>query len=287
MPESDRAIPAGPLAPRAADADRAGDRPPWGPASAPVAILLGLALGLASTIVVELVGQAGGSSVSHPSTAVSLLASVAFDLSFVGAALYAARMRRRPRPADFGYRLIAPHRLLAAVVVAGGVYYALSALYAGLLSLPGEKLPKELGFGGGTGEVIAAGVFVCVLAPILEEFFFRGFLFGALRQLPLRLGGRDLGPVVAAVLVAILFGLAHAGSADARYLIPLGLFGLVLCLVRWQTRSLYPCMALHSINNSLALSVALHWSVPGVIGLAIGGVAVVGACTVPLARMVN
>ena len=272
---------------RAGTAAPGGDRPPWGPSSAPLAILFGLALGFASTIVVELAGQATGSSLTHPATLVSLLASVAFDLSFVGAALYVARLRGPVRARDFGYRLLRPGRLVAVVVVAGLVYYGLSDLYASLLGLRGQKLPKELGFGGGTGDLIAAGVFVCVLAPILEEFFFRGFLFGALRQLPLRLGGRDLGPVAASVLVAILFGLAHAGSADARYLVPLGLFGLILCLVRWRTRSLYPCMALHAINNSLALGVnQLHWSAMAVIALCAGALGVVGSLTAPLSGVV-
>jgi membrane protease YdiL (CAAX protease family) len=33
----------------------------------------------------------------------------------------------------------------------------------------------------------------------------------------------------------------------------------VLCLVYARTRSLYPCMALHCANNSLAFGVSQHW----------------------------
>ena len=62
------------------------------------------------------------------------------------------------------------------------------------------------------------------------------------------------------MIVGILFGLAHTGSANPEYLVPLGFLGFVLCLVRWRTRSIYPGMALHSANNSLALAVQLHWS---------------------------
>ena len=94
-----------------------------------------------------------------------------------------------------------------------------------------------------------------------EEFFFRGFFFGALRRLPLRVAGHELGPWVAAILTGILFGLAHTGSASSQYLVPLGFLGFVLCLVRWRTGSLYPCMALHSFNNALALGVnQLNWT---------------------------
>ena len=78
--------------------------------------------------------------------------------------------------------------------------------------------------------------------------------------------GRELGTWVAAIVTGILFGLAHTGSASSRYLVPLGFLGFLLCLVRWRTGSLYPCMALHSINNSLALSInQLHWSAAEII----------------------
>ena len=98
-------------------------------------------------------------------------------------------------------------------------------------------------------------MFVCVIAPIAEEFFFRGFVFGALRRMHVVIAGRNIGVWIAAVITGILFGLAHTGSASPQYLVPLGFLGFVLCLVRWRTGSLYPCMALHSINNSLALGV--------------------------------
>jgi membrane protease YdiL (CAAX protease family) len=59
----------------------------------------------------------------------------------------------------------------------------------------------------------------------------------------------------------------------------------VLCLVRWRTRSLYPCIALHSLNNSLALGIGqLNWNAPEVLGLVAGSVAVVLAITLPLSR---
>ena len=95
-----------------------------------------------------------------------------------------------------------------------------------------------------------------------------GFIFGALRRWKIRFAGRDLGPWIAAIVTGILFGLAHTGSASPQYLIPLGFLGFVLCLVRWRTGSLYPCMALHSVNNALALGVnQLHWDALAILGL--------------------
>jgi membrane protease YdiL (CAAX protease family) len=49
------------------------------------------------------------------------------------------------------------------------------------------------------------------------------------------------------------------GSADAQFLLPLGFFGFALCLLRERTGSLYPCMALHCINNSIAFGSTQNW----------------------------
>jgi uncharacterized protein len=55
--------------------------------------------------------------------------------------------------------------------------------------------------------------------------------------------------------------------------------------VRWRTGSLYPCMALHSFNNSLALGVnQLNWSAGAIVALIVGSLLVIAAITLPLAR---
>ena len=160
------------------------------------------------------------------------------------------------RPRDFGFRRVGFRRGFQAFVAAGFGYYFVTWAYAALFKLHGsDKLPSELGVNRSTAALVAAAVFVCVIAPIAEEFFFRGFLFGALRRMRITVFGREIGTWVAAIVTGILFGLAHTGSASSQYLIPLGFLGFVLCLVRWRTGSLYPCMALHSFNNSLALGV--------------------------------
>ena len=61
-------------------------------------------------------------------------------------------------------------------------------------------------------------------------------------SLALTTDGLPLGVLrvpAAAILTGILFGAAHLGSAPAQYLVPLGLFGVILCVVRWRTGSLY------------------------------------------------
>jgi uncharacterized protein len=260
------------------------DVPPWPPWTVPAAIVLGLGLGTVATILVELVGAAGGSSLSHPSPAVSIAGDIVFDLSFVAAALYFAFVGREASLADFGFRRAGIRRAVTAFVLAVGGYYVVTAIYGAVFRLHGkDKLPSELGVTHSTAALIGASIFVCVVAPIAEEFFFRGFVFGALRRLNITVAGRDLSVWLAAVVTGILFGAVHLSSAPIQYLIPLGFLGFVLCLVRWKTGSLYPCIALHSANNALALGVnQLGWNGAEIVGLILGAWLVVAAITGPL-----
>jgi CAAX protease family protein len=264
--------------------DRGPDEPPWRIWMAPAAVVLGLALGQFGVIIVEVIGHAAGSSFTHPTPAVSLISDVVIDAGFVIAAVYFASLSGRPQPADFGFRRIKLSVGIGAFVTAGVGYYLVTAIYASIIKLHGQdKLPSELHVNQSTAALVGAAVFVCVIAPMAEEFFFRGFLFGALRRWRIKVFGHEIGTWVAAVLTGILFGLAHTGSASSQYLIPLGFLGFVLCLVRWWTRSLYPCMALHSFNNSLALGLnQLHWAAGPILALMIGSLLAIAAITGPL-----
>jgi membrane protease YdiL (CAAX protease family) len=262
------------------------DDAPWPLWTAPAALVAGLALGYTLVAIVAIVANGSGASLSHPPPAVTITGNVLFDLAFVAAGLYFTRLQGdRPRAADFGFRRISLRLGVSAFLVAGVAYYALSFAYAAIFNLKGsEKLPKDLGVDKSTVAAVAATVFVCVIAPIAEEFFFRGFLFGVLRRWRVVVAGREIGVWLAAAITAILFGLAHTGSAAPQYLVPLAVLGFILALVRWRTGSLYPCMALHSVNNALAMGInQFRWTVGGVLALIAGSLLVIGAITGPLA----
>jgi len=252
--------------------------------TAPAAVGLGFGLGIFVSIFVGIAAQASGSSLTSPTPAVALISDFLFDLAFVAAAVYFAA-GSRARPTDFGFRRVNPALAVGGVFGAAIAYYAITSVYASVFALHGsDKLPSELGVSKSTAALVGATVFVCVVAPIAEEFFFRGFIFGALRRMRVVVAGHEIGTWVAAVLTGLLFGLAHTGSASPQYLVPLGFLGFVLCLLRWRTGSLYPCMALHSLNNSLALGVnQLSWSAGEILALMVGSLLVFAAITGPLA----
>ena len=64
----------------------------------------------------------------------------------------------------------------------------------------------------------------------------------------------------AAIGTGIVFGAIHGSSADPAFLLPLAFFGFVLCLIYARTGSLYPCIALHCANNSVAFGSSQHWT---------------------------
>ena len=79
-----------------------------------------------------------------------------------------------------------------------------------------------------------------LVAPICEETFFRSFVFaGFLNRMPI---------VIAILLSSLFFAIAHAdlGSFAVLFFI-----GLALAFVRWRTRSIWPGILLHLLNNGV------------------------------------
>jgi membrane protease YdiL (CAAX protease family) len=61
-------------------------------------------------------------------------------------------------------------------------------------------------------------------------------------------------------LTGLAFGLVHVFGSPLVFIVPLAFLGAMLCLLRERTGSLYPGIALHCFNNSVALSSSEHWS---------------------------
>ena len=88
-----------------------------------------------------------------------------------------------------------------------------------------------------------------VMAPLFEELFFRGFLFGGLTN--------SLGWVWGAVVSAAVFGLAHL---QLDVFVPLFVLGLALAWVYRRTGSLWSSIALHALFNAISV---LAWVLTG------------------------
>ena len=108
-----------------------------------------------------------------------------------------------------------------------------------------RDIARDLGLDTGPLAAVAVVFVIAVVAPISEEIFFRGMLFGGLR--------RRLPTIAAAAISAAVFGALHAPTGPTA-VPPLIAFGFVLALLYERSGSLGPAIVLHAINNSLALA---------------------------------
>jgi membrane protease YdiL (CAAX protease family) len=227
--------------------------PRWPPWTAPVALIAGFGGALVGYLLIVIIAAAAGADVDDPPAGVQIAGTVAQDGALIASALLFARLSQFPRAWHFGLRATRVWRSLGWLAVAWLSFIVFSAVWIAALGISErDDLPDELGAGNSTVALIAVAVLVAVVAPIAEEFFFRGYFFSALRAWK--------GVLPAAVITGLVFGGIHAGSAPAGFLVPLAFFGFALCILYWRTGSLYPCIALHCLNNSLAFGVSQGWS---------------------------
>jgi membrane protease YdiL (CAAX protease family) len=226
--------------------------PPWKPWWSVLGLVAGLGGALAGGLVIYVIATIAGASLDNPPASVNISATFLQDVAFIAAAVGFASMVARPRPWHFGLRETPLWPAVGYVVGGYVAFIAFAGAWSAILNLhEKDDVVKQLGADNSSAALIAIAFLVCVVAPIAEEFFFRGFFFSALRN------WRGLWP--AAVITGLVFGGIHVGSAPIGFLVPLAFFGFVLCLIYDRTRSLYPCMALHCINNSIAFGAGEKW----------------------------
>ena len=229
--------------------------PPPEPREATVPVWAPFAALLAVLIIVSITAAAvyGVVSASDPSIkdtddlpdAATLGLTFFQDLVFVFGAWIATKIALGTAPlARLGLRPVANWKdALRWAGAAYGLFWVAAIVLSLVFGDPKDQsLVTDLKEEDSTLTLIGWAVLICVLAPVVEEIFFRGFMFGTfVRRMPV---------VWAALLDGVVFGLGHAPAAPIQ-LIALGVFGVGLCLLYWRTQSIIPCMALHALNNSI------------------------------------
>jgi uncharacterized protein len=134
--------------------------------------------------------------------------------------------------------------------LAAGAYVAFigfGIIYSLFVQPEQEDITRDLGIDESTLAAILGGLLIVVLAPISEEIFFRGFMYGALRT--------RLSLWSAAAISAAVFSLLHLTSGDFSIVPPLMVLGILLAWLYEYTGSLGPPIVLHMINNAIAYTV--------------------------------
>ena len=200
------------------------------------------------------------------------------DVVFVFAAWITIRLALGAAPPEaFGLRRVVS--VARALGWAAAVYAGFWIVAAGLTAIFGQPddqaLVSDIRDEDALAALIGWAILICVLAPIVEAIYFRGFMF---RVLAVRLGA-----IWAALIVGVVFGITHYDQqAEAIQLIALGAFGIGLCILYWRTQSIIPCMALHALNNSITFGVITEPDpavFAGIVVLSVGAV-VAGATAV-------
>ena len=88
---------------------------------------------------------------------------------------------------------------------------------------------------------------ICVVGPIGEELFFRGYIF---RFVTMR-----WGQVAALVVTSVWFGVIHG----REYALPLTLMGFLFGYLRQRTGGLAAPILAHMLHNSLTLGCTMLW----------------------------
>jgi membrane protease YdiL (CAAX protease family) len=227
---------------------------PWWTALA--ALGAALVLTAVGAIVVDLPAVALGANITSSHTPAGLTIADTFvqDLAFVAASVYCAHLGGRKvrawmfglRPPGVGWR--SAIIMIVALLIA---FLVLDVVWSELVKPGKEKLLDELGSNEGTVLLVLSAALTCVVAPMCEEFLFRGCLFTSLRP---------WGTLPAALISGLIFGGVHATSAPGADLLPLAGLGFGLCLLYRYTGSLYPGMAAHALNNCVAFAGLEGWA---------------------------
>lgn len=196
----------------------------------------------------------------------TIVATVIQDAALVSAAILFAALIARPRAWHFGLSRTALWPAVGWATLGTVSFYLFAGVYGAIVDPDAkQRITESLGADKGTAGLIVAGCVVMILAPLAEEFFFRGFFYGALR--------RRFRMVGAAVINGVVFGSIHYSFDGLEALLilpPLMVLGFIFCLVYEQTGSIWPVVAMHAFNNAVAYAVQTGdeggWKVSLVVG---------------------
>jgi uncharacterized protein len=226
-------------------------QPRWPAWYAPAGFVGGFAVTLVVSVVVAIVGTAFGADLEGDTPpAMVVVLTLLQALILCGTAVFLASRTRRPQAWHFGLRRARFWPTVGWTALGMISFYVFALVYSAVVDPSGEQsVTEDLGADESTLALVAAGFVVIVVAPLAEEFFFRGFFYRALRS--------RLGILGAAGIDGVVFGLIHYTGTDTLELLPiLGFLGFVFCLVYERTGTLYSVIALHALNNSIAYGVS-------------------------------
>ena len=213
------------------------------------AVLAALGIFIIGTLIVSALDPSVADPDADTSDGGALGLQAIFEIGLAVAAIGAATIANRHGFRD-GLRRLGLRKPSGPVVstffIALGTYVA-SALVLTLLFTPEQKdIAESLGADSDSALwiTILAGILIAPVTAFCEEVFFRGLLFGGMRQrLP-------LWP--AAIASGIIFGALHLTAGDLAVALQLSILGVIFAWSYERSGSLWVPISLHLLNNTIA-----------------------------------
>jgi membrane protease YdiL (CAAX protease family) len=217
-----------------------------------IVVVLSIVAGAIAAVIADSFVEAGQNFEDNAAAFTVVLAAsfIAQEIFLLGAALWFGPRKyhlpqsviglKRPEqtPWWFSWALAA-----FALIIANG--------YVGVLALAGidsgASTPEQVFDNAGPFIVVFVGA--VLMAPVMEEVFFRGFIFGGL--------WRRQGWIQAGVASSLLFGFAHLAPI---FVPPFAAIGFLFAWSYRRTGSLVPGMFAHGITNAVSVGLGLATS---------------------------
>ena len=239
--------------------------PAWAPLAALVSAFV--VATFAYLLIAAVVEASGGNVTSGGPPGLVISATLVQDIALIAAAfLFAGIWARGLTPASFGLRPVALGPAVGWTLLTWGAFFLLTAIYIKAVGEPDQQeLTRDLAEEESVTALVGYGVLLAFVAPLTEELFFRGFVFGVLRE--------KIGAIGGALATGVVFGLVHVAGSPIETVGVLIILGVLLCLLYQRTGSLLPCIALHALNNAISFAVTKEIPVGGAILLVLGSAA--------------
>ncbi len=223
-----------------------------------------LVLGIAALIV---------TSLPNTTTLLRYLIGIATEVGLVLAAAVFMRMERLSVIRTARLRRPEPRNVALAVVAAPGLWITGVALNLASVAILGYSTPvTPAQYPRGLLEAIALAITTMIVAPVCEEFIFRGYVQRAYERRSMWHG---------VVVGGLIFSIYHLRFQGLFALIPVA---VALGLIAWRTESIFPGIALHAAYNAIAtvLLAATSFLPMQVVGALMVGLLCLGVLITPV-----
>lgn len=185
---------------------------------------------------------------SHPSV-ITTMAFLIQNLIFLGPIFYFILKKYKLKPNALGFNNIGFLNTLKWIAKGFGLVIVFNIFFYNVIlkfveNVPGFSVQESHIplFGEAVPDIILAIFVLVIIAPIVEEILFRGFILQTFLA--------KFGPKTASAISALIFTFVHF---EFQSMGKIFLLGLVLNWVFMRSKSIWPCIGFHVINNAVAL----------------------------------